>query len=404
MNAVERYLRRATHGLWGQKKRDALTELRGAVEDKVYRHQLSGLSEGEAVTAALRDLGSPAVIARELGRVHTVPSLLRATLLAGMTGLLGIQAAAQLPTIQAAPVPVGQLCTFDESALARFFPEDQLRIRERIKAAGGREQYEAACRVRQPDTGLNSLLRLSDLIAALRMAQVEARTIPGTEAFVQLKVPGEDWQGLNLNEAVHFLPTGPGTAAKPGSRTEPYVYAENLISQLLYSFKGPLRLSGVVNPTLHIGPAQMQVGTTQRPVRATNLYQWAVYEEVTRLMRLDSPASAPAPRLGLSPDDGPHAGYSQLKVNAQDGAVYALVGSMNGEIGLAVRAVRAGRLELPCDCRSTPFTQTDSLKTLLAQARRGQSALMVFALDASDLRHLQLTPVPTAQLQLVSAP
>ena len=117
MSATDRYLHRATRGLWGQRKRDALMELRGAIEDKIYRHRLCGLSEIEAERAALRDLGSPAAIARELGVVHTGPQVMRVTLLLGVAGLLGMRAAAQLPTVQAVPVPVEVNCTFDLSLI-----------------------------------------------------------------------------------------------------------------------------------------------------------------------------------------------------------------------------------------------------------------------------------------------
>lgn len=48
MNEVDRYLKRATRGLWGQKRRDAQAELRGAVEDKVYLCRLQGQSEAQA--------------------------------------------------------------------------------------------------------------------------------------------------------------------------------------------------------------------------------------------------------------------------------------------------------------------------------------------------------------------
>ena len=63
MSGTDQFIRHATRGLWGQKKRDAALELRGAIEDKIYRHQLCGLSELEAEQAALRDLGSPHAIA-----------------------------------------------------------------------------------------------------------------------------------------------------------------------------------------------------------------------------------------------------------------------------------------------------------------------------------------------------
>lgn len=94
MSRTERYLTQATRGLLGAKRIEARTELRGAIEDKIWRHTLAGLNPDDAETAALRDLGSPHAVARDLHRVHTPPSVLRATLLLGVAGLLSLQAVA----------------------------------------------------------------------------------------------------------------------------------------------------------------------------------------------------------------------------------------------------------------------------------------------------------------------
>lgn len=76
MRETERYLNRATRGLWGAARRDARRELRGAVEDRTYRHQVLGLSETDAARAAL---------------------------LASVAAVLGVQALAQVPTVRAIP-------------------------------------------------------------------------------------------------------------------------------------------------------------------------------------------------------------------------------------------------------------------------------------------------------------
>ena len=94
MKETERFIRRATRSLWGQARRDAALELRGAVEDKLYRYSLLGLSAPEAERAALRDLGSPSAIARELGTVHSLPQGVKVGLFAGLAGLLSFQALA----------------------------------------------------------------------------------------------------------------------------------------------------------------------------------------------------------------------------------------------------------------------------------------------------------------------
>ena len=50
--------------------------------------------EAQAEASALRDLGSPAAIARGLGEVHTAPQTLQVLAFVGVAGLLGFQAAA----------------------------------------------------------------------------------------------------------------------------------------------------------------------------------------------------------------------------------------------------------------------------------------------------------------------
>ena len=105
MKDTEQFLRAATRGLWGRAKRDAALELRGAVEDKIYRYTLLGMTEADAERAALRDLGSPAAIARDLGVVHSVPQGAKVALFVGLVGALGLQAAAQIPAVRAMPAP-----------------------------------------------------------------------------------------------------------------------------------------------------------------------------------------------------------------------------------------------------------------------------------------------------------
>jgi hypothetical protein len=394
---VEHFLRQATRGLWGQHKRDALTELRGAVEDKVYRHRLAGLNETDATLAALQDLGSPHAIARDLNRVHTAPSALRAALLLGVAGVLGMQAAAQIPMIHAAPVPVTEACRFDEAKLARFSPEDRAMILGRISAAGGRANYEAACRTQHSTADPNQLLRLSDVISALRAGGIEVLSLPGVDTYLQLRLPGQDWQALNLTGSTEVMTSSPEVDTHSG---DIYIHAVGLINQLRSPFRGALSLRGLVNPTLQIGPAQMQIGTAQRPVLATHLYSSAVMEEVEGLMRRAG-GSAQVPRLQRSDEQARRPEYTKLTVNAQAG-VYVLVGTSGGQVNLMVQALQNGQLELPCDCSSLPVELTGDLKTLLKWTQWEKTGWMVYAMQVGDLRHLNLTPVPAAQVKVVN--
>ena len=51
---------------------DINQELRGHIEDKAEDYRKYGLSEEEAVTRAIRDMGQPDVIGRELNRQYRV--------------------------------------------------------------------------------------------------------------------------------------------------------------------------------------------------------------------------------------------------------------------------------------------------------------------------------------------
>ncbi|WP_309569651.1 hypothetical protein, partial [Deinococcus sp.] len=282
--------------------------------------------------------------------------------------------------------------------LARFTPADRAMVSERIRKAGGRANYEAACRATRPDADLNSLLSLPDLISALRAAKVEVQTLPGLDAYLQLRLPGGHWQGVNLSESTVSVPSGQAGGA---AASESYVYAAGLIGQLKANFNGNLSLTGLINPTLHIGPAQMQLGTAERPVRTTNLYASAVFDELSRLMAHAASGSVGLPRLGMTSDDGQYSANTRVTVDGADGSIYALVGTMEGQVRMAVHAVQDGQLALPCDCRAIPLERTGDLKTLLDWAQQGKAGLMVYAVKISDLRHLTLTPVPAAQVNVV---
>ncbi|UQN10569.1 hypothetical protein [Deinococcus sp. QL22] len=79
-----------------------------------------------------------------------------------------------------------------------------------------------------------------------------------------------------------------------------------------------------------------------------------------------------------------------------------LVGTSSGQVELVVQALQNGQLELPCDCSSLPVELTGDLKTLLKWTQQKKTGLMVYAMKVGDLRQLNLTPVPAAQINLVN--
>ncbi len=87
---LTRYLRLATWGLWGRRKREVRQELEGNIREMALENQLSGLNAHEALEQALRAFGKPELVNAGMIRVYTMPILMRNTLLIAALGILSI--------------------------------------------------------------------------------------------------------------------------------------------------------------------------------------------------------------------------------------------------------------------------------------------------------------------------
>ncbi|WP_407572263.1 permease prefix domain 1-containing protein [Deinococcus altitudinis] len=393
MSEVERYLKQATLGLWGQKKRDARTELRGAIEDKVYRHQLSGLSETDAEHAALRDLGSPTIIARDLNRVHTGPQMLRATLLLGLASLLGFQALAQITPIASAVPPrtLRELCNLPSAAdLQATSAADRAVFQRAVAEQGGPAAYLRQCQQDVTRLGSNALLRVTDVLAAL--------TIGGIDVGDQ----------TDFTSATSTTPLIVYTGKTPGPlynttdiSGERYIGAGDLIAFLTFATTAPLHLSGARNPVLQVGKAGLQLGNDRAPTFATNVVAALILRDMGGL-NLPRPAE-----LAFAPDGGRLLKSApRLSVPGQDGEHFAVIQNFERVKGhsaewLMVRARTNGTVPIAFK----PVTPAPRLVTTLAEldtaTARKENAVLVYRVNAADLRHVTLAQVPAQQLRLM---
>lgn len=79
-SASERYLRRATRGLWGTKRLEVREEIAGHLAERVTAYQIGGLNEQEATERALAELGAPQFVNRGMVRIHTLPTVMGSSL------------------------------------------------------------------------------------------------------------------------------------------------------------------------------------------------------------------------------------------------------------------------------------------------------------------------------------
>lgn len=77
---VERYLDRSTEGLWGRGRAVVREELAAHIEGRVAALQLAGMSETDAVDAALRELGEAGSVNSGMAEIYATPVVLGAAL------------------------------------------------------------------------------------------------------------------------------------------------------------------------------------------------------------------------------------------------------------------------------------------------------------------------------------
>lgn len=82
---LETYLKQATRGIWGKRKQDAILELRGNIEARIWTLEHQGKTPTEALEIALNELGDARAVRAGFVQVQSFPSILRAVVLAAVT-------------------------------------------------------------------------------------------------------------------------------------------------------------------------------------------------------------------------------------------------------------------------------------------------------------------------------
>ena len=82
---LETYLKQATRGIWGKRRTDAILELRGNIEARIWALEHQGKTPTEALEIALQELGDARAVCAGFVQVQSLPSILRAVVLAAMT-------------------------------------------------------------------------------------------------------------------------------------------------------------------------------------------------------------------------------------------------------------------------------------------------------------------------------
>lgn len=245
-SATETYLRRATRGLWGRKRREVKEELEAHLSERVLVHQIAGLAEADAVERALSELGRPQEVSVGMARLYTLPTVVGS---GAALAAACVAVAALLSSSVAQPL-----------SASFFWPSPE--------CAASEQATEGAS--------------LRDCFIYDGSLWLDARALEQTLKPQGVKVRNSaDWLTLrfpNGPTVQTFKSTGGIYVEDEDGTSSPLAVEPNYFSlwDLLEGVGAQsgldITVSGWNNPTIRIADASFQVGTAAQPVTGNEFY------------------------------------------------------------------------------------------------------------------------------------
>ena len=255
MNEVEKYLKKATRGLWGSKKREVREELATHIEGRVQAHRIGGLDEETAVQRTLSELGKPAQVSSGMMTLHTTPSLV---------GLGAVLAVAVVLTVTLISGSMAQ------SVLGTFYWPSQTCINALQDGRLTNNPIQDFLDQRLVDNCLSASSALWIDINTLRPILGSAGIQVRTSAVAATLIFPDD-------QLVSFPLGSPNVIVmddnKPIPVEEGYFDLWELVKAVATKSSVPLSIEGWDNPTIRVDDASFQVGTEEQPFWGTEFYE-----------------------------------------------------------------------------------------------------------------------------------
>lgn len=249
---LDRYLRRATWGLWGAQRQQVRDELEEHLLERASGLQVLGLGEHEAMTRALRELGPPERISSGMTGVYAMPTLIKTSALSALLLTLGFGAltdsGAQVSAVTERPST--PTCAKASQGMKEH---PGLRI---VSQQGNLYCYVFT----EVGAYAGTYLNLNSLESVLREKGVTVRQADGR---TELGFPGASG------------PARPRVAFTTGGQR----YIDLRETAYNFGLLGlPVTLQGWTNPTIQVGQVAFTVGTPAMPVSGEAAYQVLMME------------------------------------------------------------------------------------------------------------------------------
>jgi hypothetical protein len=250
MDALEQYLNAATRWLFGKRKHQVRTELKGNIQERLLEFQLGGYSPDEGLAAALHEFGSAKKISLQLLEVHTMPFVYKSSVAIGAVFgaviLAVTSSAAPLAVTNLAPLPECSTTPIESlnSVIRCAFPGTWVRysqLKQELESQGGAALLE------------NQTLRLRFAGDAkeiqFQIKNPEVLVLPGGYPEVQ------------YHSFISFEKDG-----------DTFISIALTVSQIAKQSGLAMRLRGWQNPVLQVGQTELTLGTAENTYLGVFLY------------------------------------------------------------------------------------------------------------------------------------
>ncbi len=248
MSEVERYLQRATWGLWGRKRQEVREELETHIQERIVAHRIAGLSEKNAVERTLSEMGEPREVSEGMTRIYTLPTLLGS----------GVFFAAACAIV---------VVTFSDGS-AQSLPLDY-RWPAEICLEASAQNLPEKCKADEPWL---SVEELKENLGPLGVGVTEQGddTILSFPNAQPVRLPPLDIKPADYGSSAGTETLN--TFLRSEQLREGYYPLYAIVFQIASQADVPVRLEGWENPTLQVGDAAFQLGTEAQPLQDMFLF------------------------------------------------------------------------------------------------------------------------------------
>jgi hypothetical protein len=253
---LETYLKTATKGLYGRKKLEVKTEIEGNIKELALEYQIAGFSEANAISQAILDFGKAQDLNAGMVKVHTIPKMIKAVLLAGLlssVALVGVSSSlAEILTSSVGPYPTCPEEFYDYTKIGDCSSE-------------------------------SAWMRLSDFASDVTKA---GGVFTQTQLGFAVKFPGEQEIHVPLLESPD-LDMNNGQATIKGDvqfqkNQETWVNLAHVIGRIAEKSTQFVTLEGWENPVLRIGETNLKLVTGSEPLAAFYIHVYGVMRQIFR--------------------------------------------------------------------------------------------------------------------------